>query len=60
MKISQNILYFALAMFALALSGCATTDEYEDDKEYSDMPWNTPQQWEGSHSVPGLGGGGNY
>jgi len=43
----------------LALSGCATpTDDYHDDKEYSDMPWNTPQQWEGSRQVPGLGGGG--
>ena len=32
----------------LLLSGCASTDGYRDEKEYSDMPWNTPQQWEGS------------
>ncbi len=43
----------------LALCGCATpVDNYHDEKEYSDMPWNTPQQWEGSRSIPGLGGGG--
>lgn len=55
-KISLLIL---IAASILALAGCATTnDEYHDDKEYSNMPWNTPQQWEGSRSVPGLGGGG--
>ncbi len=36
------------------LCGCASTDDYHDDKEYSDMPWNTPQQWEGSRSIPGM------
>ena len=43
----------------LFLCGCASTpkDEY-DEKEYSDMPWNTPQQWEGSRQIPGMGGGG--
>jgi hypothetical protein len=30
------------------LTGCATM---EDE---SDMPWNTPQPWEGSPSIPGL------
>jgi len=46
----------------LMLAGCASTDDYHDDEEYSNMPWNTPQQWEGSRSIPGLGssGGGGY
>jgi hypothetical protein len=30
------------------LTGCATM---EDE---SDLPWNTPQSWEGSPSIPGL------
>jgi hypothetical protein len=41
----------------LVCCGCASTNDYHDDKEYSDMPWNTPQQWEGSQSVPGMGPG---
>ena len=43
--------YAALAAAAAALallSGCDTTDED------SDLPWNTPQSWEGSPSIPGL------
>lgn len=24
----------------------------------SDLPWNTPQSWEGSVQLPGMGGGG--
>lgn len=43
-----------LLAVAATLSGCASTDDYHDDKEYSDMPWNTPQQWEGSRSIPGM------
>ena len=38
------------------LGGCATHDGFHDDKEYSNMPWSTPQQWEGSPSIPGLSG----
>ena len=54
----KTLIYILIAASALALTGCATNDEYEDDQEYSNMPWNTPQQYEGSRSVPGLGGGG--
>jgi hypothetical protein len=45
-----------LAVAALfTLGGCATPDDdFVDEQEYSNMPWNTPQQWEGSPSVPGL------
>ena len=58
MKTLKTILALLTATGALALTGCATNDEYEDPQEYSNMPWNTPQDWEGSRSVPGLGGGG--
>ena len=37
----------AVAAAALYLCGCATTDENE-------MPWNSPQPWEGSPAIPGL------
>jgi len=36
------------------LGGCASDRTYRDEKEYSDMPWNTPQQWEGSRQLPGM------
>jgi hypothetical protein len=36
------------------LAGCLTTG-YEGD-EYSDLPWNTPAEWEGTTSIPGLSG----
>ncbi|MEE9367573.1 MAG: hypothetical protein V3V05_01790 [Pontiella sp.] len=63
MKLLKSIIpILVMAVTALMLSGCASTDDYNDDEEYSNMPWNTPQQWEGSRSVPGLGGsgGGGY
>lgn len=37
-----------LAATALLLAGCATM---EDE---SDLPWNTPQPWEGSPTIPGF------
>jgi len=59
MKTAFKIIYLLAAITTLTLSGCATPDDgYRDEKEYSDMPWNTPQQWEGSRSIPGMGGGG--
>jgi hypothetical protein len=36
----------ALLLAALAFAGCATTDD-------SDLPWNTPQSWEGTMILPG-------
>lgn len=41
----------SIGMLALCatLSGCATANQ--DD---SDLPWNTPQPWEGSPMIPGL------
>lgn len=40
----------ALAAWLLA-SGCATTEPPN-----SDLPWNSPQPWEGSPLIPGLDG----
>ena len=44
-----------LALVAIVLAGCSTPT-YEDGtkREYSDMPWNTPAQWEGSMNIPGM------
>lgn len=57
MKQIQKIGYLALATTTVLLAGCATNDEYHDDAEYSNMPWNTPQQWEGSRQIPGMSPG---
>jgi hypothetical protein len=35
-------------VFTCLLSGCATT------ADESDLPWNVPQSWEGSPSLPGM------
>jgi len=59
MKTTTFILALIATTGSLTLTGCATNDEYQDEQEYSNMPWNTPQSWEGSRSVPGLGGGGS-
>jgi uncharacterized protein YceK len=40
---------------ALLLGGCSTPVNSDGSKkEYSDMPWNTPQMWEGGMSIPGM------
>lgn len=41
-----------LLLAAIALSGCATSAD-------SDLPWNTPQPWEGSPTIPGMSGSGS-
>jgi hypothetical protein len=59
MKCLDTILCLLIAFSVLMLGGCATNDDaYLDEKEYSNMPWNTPQQWEGSRSIPGFSGPG--
>ncbi|MEI6892075.1 MAG: hypothetical protein V5783_07890 [Pontiella sp.] len=61
MKTAKTILALFTVTASLMLTGCATTaNEYDDEQEYSNMPWNTPQQWEGSSSIPGLSSGQNY
>lgn len=36
-----------LLMTLLFTAGCATTQD-------SDLPWNVPQSWEGSPTLPGM------
>lgn len=46
------LIYLLISLGLLALlSGCATTNED------SDLPWNMPQNWEGSPYIPGLNEG---
>jgi len=50
-------IWITLAAFALLLTGCmAPTYEDGTPRRHSDMPWNTPQTWEGSVGIPGLSG----
>ena len=53
---SRKILFFLmiLALSVFGLSGCKTAGS--DDDEGSDLPWNTPQPWEGAPSIPGMDG----
>ncbi|MCE9614586.1 MAG: hypothetical protein K8T26_09940 [Lentisphaerae bacterium] len=52
----QRTLAMLIVTLAVALcaAGCASTE--------SDMPWNAPQPWEGSPSIPGMSapGGSGY
>jgi len=57
MKPYPLILVLFLAAAGTLLSGCASDEAYRDDQEYSNMPWNTPQQWEGSRQLPGMSPG---
>ena len=52
MFILRSLFILVASAGFLFLLGCATTDPNAD----SDLPWNTPQQWEGAPSIPGLNG----
>lgn len=60
MAYPRKILFFlfVLGLAAFCLSGCATAGG--NDNDGSDLPWNTPQSWEGSPSIPGLDGMSGY
>lgn len=49
---ATRISHWGIAGFALLLGICAGCTTIPED---SAMPWNTPQPWEGSPSIPGLG-----
>lgn len=51
-SISRKLSSLLAGAGLLAVLGCATTDPNAD----SELPWNTPQQWEGAPSIPGLNG----
>jgi hypothetical protein len=46
MRRAVLFVFFVCAALAFC-AGCATTED-------SDLPWNTPQSWEGSPAIPGL------
>ena len=54
----KKIIKSFFIILLILLSGCASNDLIRDEKEFSDMPWNTPQQWEGQRQMPGIGGPG--
>ncbi len=44
-----------LGAIVLAAAGCTSTKPGEEaDENESAIPWNTPQQWEGAPSIPGM------
>ncbi len=49
--IIPSISIFISFLAAMLFTGCATTYSNAND---SDLPWNTPQPWEASPSIPGL------
>jgi hypothetical protein len=55
MKALRTILLLAVMVTGLALvSGCATTN----NDNVSSIPWDRPQQWEGSGALGGFAGPG--
>ena len=46
-RLRARVLAILTVAGALAAGGCATTTE-------SDIPWNSPQPWEGTILLPGL------
>ena len=52
----KKIILLLIIPLTFLISGCASSDSIQDEKEFSDMPWNTPQQWEGQKQMPGIGG----
>lgn len=47
------LLVMLLGLFGL--TGCASTDREKKEESISELPWNTPQKWEGGGGV--MGGG---
>ncbi len=55
----KKIIYPFAVVVMLTLYGCASNNSaYEDEEEYSSMPWATPEKWEAGPSIPGLSGPG--
>ena len=52
----KKIILLLIIPLTFLISGCASSDSIQDEKEFSDMPWNTPEQWEGQKQMPGIGG----
>ena len=54
-KIFRIAMGLVVLTAVLTLCGCASDDGiYQDEQEYSSMPWNTPQSWEAGPAIPGM------
>jgi hypothetical protein len=53
----HNVLFclVILGLAVIGVGGCKTAGVNEDENG-SDLPWNTPQPWEGAPAIPGLDG----
>lgn len=47
MAVSRYILLISALVMVWLVTGCVSSHE-------SDMPWNTPQPWEGTIGLPGF------
>ena len=55
MKTSRILFFIALmAVSTILVSGCSTTN----DDNVSSIPWDRPQQWEGTGQLGGFAGPG--
>jgi len=50
--VSRILAVVLLGSLSGFVAGCASTDEGRE----SELPWNVPQTWEGSPTIPGMGG----
>jgi hypothetical protein len=44
---SRWLAFLLLAVIALGMAACSTTDPVTGRPQESSIPWNRPQQWEG-------------
>jgi hypothetical protein len=51
----RSYFFLAIMLGLLGLTGCASTDQQTKEEKVSELPWNTPQKWEGGGA--GMGGG---
>jgi hypothetical protein len=50
---------FGLVILGACLNGCATTNQ-DDPERVSTIPWNRPQNWEGTGAMGGFRPPGSY
>lgn len=50
----MRVCWALVALLALALSGCASTESQKEAAAQTQVPWGRPASWE--HQGPGFGG----
>jgi len=52
--------FFVMLLASCASSGSGTNPDGtpKDEHSVNTLPWNKPASWEGSGTMPGMGGGG--